>query len=407
MSDLVVNIGFHRRSHFAYTCRVTVSERIGEYRIVNEISRTAASSTYEAVHAVLPRRAVLKVMASATHRIAVRALREAYYLETMDHPGVPRLFESALLADRRPWFARELVEGPTLASLFIRRRSEALDVLEHVRDVAEVLAHAHGHGVIHAGLRPDRILLSRRPRGFALCIPDWSEARAHDAQPTPFNGASGAWHYAAPEVVIGDVIDDRADVFSLGVIAYKLLTGNLPFERGAIQTHNDGERHVPTLDVVPETPREMAAMVDQMLAYDRWDRPSSTEVFKDATWLVEALASARMRIRNPRWTPQIEVAHPEALVTPRAQALIVSEISTGEITSGELVVRDLAMNELSVLSADEIAIGAPTQRVLQDASPVALEAALLSLTDAEVDDEYAEVEISGPYSRHDTDTDGD
>ena len=361
---------------------MTVSERIGEYRIESELTRTAASISYQAVHAVLPRRAVLKVMTSATHRIAVRALREAVYLDTMDHPGVPRLYESALLPDRRPWFARELVEGPAIASLFTRKHTDPMDVLERVRDVAEVLAHAHGHGIVNAGLRPERILLARRSRGFVLCISDWSDARAHDAQPTPFIGAPGAWHYAAPEVVIGDIVDDRADVFSLGVIAYKLLTGNLPYERGAIQMRSDGLNHIPTRDAAPEAPAELCGIVDQMLAYDRWDRPSSTEVFKDASWLAEALASSRMRIRHPRWTPQIEVAHPEALVP-----------------------RDTSREQVASLVRSEIAIGAPTQKILRDAAPGALEAALLSLSDAEVDDEYAEVEISGPVERPDTDAD--
>jgi eukaryotic-like serine/threonine-protein kinase len=327
------------------------------------------------VHAVLPRRAVLKVMSSATHRIAVRALREAVYLDTMDHPGVPRLYESALLPDRRPWFARELVEGPTIASLFTRRHTDPMDVLERIRDIAEVLAHAHGHGVVHAGLRPERIVLARRPRGFVLCIADWSEARAHDAQPTPFNGTPGAWHYAAPEVVIGDVVDDRADVFSLGVIAYKLLAGTLPFERGAIQMRNDGAHHVPTLQVAPEAPAELCAIVDQMLAYDRWDRPSSTEVFKDTSWLAiapETLAPEALQI------PEYVVIHPREKL---------ASVVPAEATSGE------------------IAIGAPTQKILRDAAPGALEAALLSLAEAEVDDEYAEVEISGPFQRHDTESD--
>jgi serine/threonine protein kinase len=392
-ADLIVSIVLIVDGSRHIRPRVTVSERIGEYRIVSEVARTAASITYHAAHAVLPRRAVLKVMTSTTQRIAIRALREAFYLDTMDHPGVPRLYESALLPDRRPWFARELVEGPTVASMFMRKRVDPLDVLERVRDVAEILAHAHGHGIVNAGLRPDRILLARRPRGFVVCISDWSDARAHDAQPTPFLSAPGAWHYAAPEVVIGDVVDDRADVFSLGVIAYKLLAGNLPFERGAIQMRNDGAHHVPTIDAAPDAPGELCAMVDQMLAYDRWDRPSSTEVFKDASWLGEALASTRMRIRQPRWTPQIEVAHPEALVppvrdTPREP---VGSLMSSEIISGE------------------IAIGAPTLRILEDAAPSALEAALLSLTDADVDDEYAEVEISGAidgaFERRDTESD--
>src|SRR5687767_9780818 len=75
-----------------------VEERIGEYRIVGEITRATTFSTYDAVHVVLPRRALLKVMGSTVQRIAARGLREAYFLETMQHPGVPRVFESGLLA---------------------------------------------------------------------------------------------------------------------------------------------------------------------------------------------------------------------------------------------------------------------------------------------------------------------
>ena len=385
------------------------SERIGEYRVVAERSRTAASLTYEAVHAFLPRRALVKVMASATQRIAVRALREAIYLETLDHPGVPRLYESALTADRRPWFACELVDGPTIASLFSRRRVDPGDVLERVRDIAEILAHAHDHGIVHAGLRPDRIVLARRPRGFVVCIADWSDARAHDAQPTPFVAAPGSWHFAAPEVIVGDMVDDRADVFSLGVIAYRLLTGNLPYERGAIQMRADGIDHIPAHTAAPDAPRELCAIVDQMLAYDRWDRPSSSEVFKDTSWLVEALSSARLRIRNPRWTPQIEVQHPQALIVEDASGPFVrATVASGEISLRDLEreVKQAVIVQQAVTYDSEIAIGAPTQKILHDAAPGALEAALLSLADAEVDDEYAEVEISGPV-RADTDPDGD
>src|SRR5665647_724240 len=193
-----------------------VGERIGEYRIVGEVTRTATFSTFDTVHVVLPRRALVKVMSSTVQRIAVRALREAYFLETMQHPGIPRLYESALLPDRRPWFARELVEGPTLATILARGTIERLELIGMLRDLAEVLAHAHQHGLVHAGLRPDRILVPKE-HAFPLCIPDWSEARAHDAAPVPYVPLAGSWHYTAPELVSGEVADDRADVFSLGV----------------------------------------------------------------------------------------------------------------------------------------------------------------------------------------------
>ena len=134
-----------------------------------------------------------------------------------------------------------------------------------IRDVAEVLAYAHQRGVIHGGITPDRLVVAGRDRGFPMCITDWSAARAHDAEaiavgdPTPFT---------APELVAGDTIDDRADVFALGVVAYRALTGEL----------SERAKPVPTEVHCPEVPRELTRLVDQMLAPDRWDRPSAAEV---------------------------------------------------------------------------------------------------------------------------------
>jgi len=290
-----------------------VGERIGEYRIVGDVTQAATFSMYEAVHVVLPRRALIKVMSSTVKRIAVRALREAYFLDTMQHPGVPRVYESALLADRRPWFAREMVDGSTLATLLGKTQLDRVEVIGILRDLAEVLAHAHAHGLVHAGLRPDRIVLTAKPRGFPLCIADWSDARAHDAVPVPYVPLAGSWHYTAPELVSGEVVDDRADVFSLGVLGYQLLTGTLPFDRGAIAMREAAGHHVPTEVRCPDAPRELTGMIDQMLSFDRWDRPSSGEVRGDLAWLVESLATSMLRIRKPRWTPHLKFTALEEL----------------------------------------------------------------------------------------------
>ena len=281
-----------------YSARVArSSERIGEYRLVAEIARTPSAIVYEAEHLVLPRRALLKVIAAPTERLAVRALREPFLLETLQHPGIPRVYDSALLPDRRPWFARELVDGPTLAMRLGSRSGSRVDVIAFVRDVAETLAYAHSRGVVYAGLRPDRILLADRGRGFGVCLADWSDARTHDAAPVPYALSPGGWPYASPELVAGDAIDDRADVFALGAIAYEILTGVEP-----------APQHVPTEVRCADAPPELTGLVDQMLAFDRWDRPSAAEVCADLGWLVEVLASSQLRMRKPRWTPQIAMA---------------------------------------------------------------------------------------------------
>lgn len=290
--------------------------RIGEYRIERQHARRGACLEYEGTHLVLPRRAVIKVMAP-TQPIAVSILREACILEALQHPGIVRVYESGLLTDRRPWFARELVAGATLASLLAPGALDRVDVISLLRDVAALLAHAHQRGVVHGNLRPDRIVRTGRSRAFPICIVDWSDARAHDATaalPVP-TGASR--DYTAPEVLAGAGIDDRADVFSLGVIAYRLLTGKLPFDpapAGASGARGDepSEGLVPTEVRCPDAPRELTGIVDQMLASDRRARPSSKEVHADLTWLAEVLAmpvaGARglVRIRKPRWTPAVD-----------------------------------------------------------------------------------------------------
>lgn len=307
-------------------------DRIGLYAVDAEIGTDPTGVTYRGVHLVLPRRALIKVMhaPSPDHGadLAVHVLREACILEALQHPGIVRVYESGLL-DGRPWFARELVEGESLATLIARGSIDDVNAITLLRDIAEVIDHAARRGIIHCGLRPERVVRMGRTRGFPLCITEWGEARAHDAARTV--PAPAPSPYAAPELASGDPVDDRADVFSLGVIAYQILTGALPLGEGVSIASDGSMQHVPTEVRCPELPRELTGLVDQMLAYDRWDRPSAREVFAELTWLAEAFepAPARepnlVRIRQPRWTPQVpHAAQPFAGLldddAPRADA---------------------------------------------------------------------------------------
>ncbi len=285
-------------------------DRIGNYRIDGVRSRDAAGAVYEARHLVLPRRAIIKVREEKDVQVAaVQLLREACILEALEHPGIVRVYESGLLADRRPWFAHERVDGATVSDLLRQGIMEPALAAALLRDIAEVLEHAHRRGVIHCGLRPERVAVTGRTRGFPLCIVDWSEARTHDttAPPPPLTAPA----YTAPELVACEMIDDRVDVFALGVIGYQALTGQLPFEGVAVSM--DGAMHVPTEVRCADAPRELTGLVDQMLAADRWDRPSSAESFAELALLAADLAPAPprpagvMRMRKPKWTPALPV----------------------------------------------------------------------------------------------------
>jgi eukaryotic-like serine/threonine-protein kinase len=314
-------------------------DRIGNYRVEHELGPTGSGILLQARHQVLPRRAIIKVVHSAfagESPYLVQTLREACILEAISHPGVPIVYESGLLQDRRPWFAFELIHGPTLEDLLVPRALPIPEVARVMRDLADILEHAHRRGVIHRGLRPDRIVVTRHRR-FPLCIPDWSEAIAHDASasvPPP----DGSRAYVAPELAHQDAggaerVDDRADMFALGAVAYRALTGTLPFNLSAA--------NVPYLAARtrrPDTPRELATIVDSLLSHDRFDRPSASEVRAELDWLLGTLpelqqhaapgapdpdddveaegtppvagASADValgppRMRRPRWTPTV------------------------------------------------------------------------------------------------------
>ena len=308
-------------------------DRIGDYSIEVEINRTKAEVSYRAVHQVLPRRAVIKVMhGSATSAARMHLLREACMLEALQHPGVVRVYESGVLADRRTWCAYEYVAGPTVASVLAPGSIDRVDAIAMLRDLAEVLVHAHQRGVIHCGLRPGRIVLTGRSRGFPLCVSDWTDARAHDAAPIPYHPSAASWHYTSPELACGDAIDDRTDVFALGVIAYQVLTGTLPFD-GPIATANDGTtQHIPTEVHCPDAPRELTQLVDTMLSYDRWDRPNGTEVRDELDFLADAMStqvpreSGLVRLRRPRWTPPLQF---DDAKFPRGTRNIVDQDSEG------------------------------------------------------------------------------
>jgi serine/threonine protein kinase len=299
---------------------MAIRARVGSYDIDSEYATDATTSLHRATHRLLPRSVIVKLAnelpePSSTFT-AVQVLREACILDALQHPGIVRVYESGLTADRRPWFAFEHVKGPTLAQLLAleptgkRLAIDRSQTIALLRDLAAVLEHAHRRGIVHCGLRPDRIVLARRAESFPLCVVDWSDARAHDAAPLPYAPTLESWHYTAPELARGEAVTDRADVYSLGAIANELLTG-APLARGS------SPRIAVALEArCPDAPRELTAMIARMLSPDPLARPSAAEIVADLSWLVDVLAApplplARVRIRRPRWTPAIELVNPE------------------------------------------------------------------------------------------------
>jgi serine/threonine protein kinase len=256
--------------------------RIGDYQIERELADEATGVVYLGTHTVLPRQAGVKVMHAAAEPPRpgeergrpVRVLQEAILLESLSHPGIPRVFECGTLPDRRPWAAFERLEGVTLASLISGGPMTVADLVVVLRDVGDLLAHAHARGVVHRRLTADAIV--RTPdRGSSVSVRHWADARM------------------STEGRVDPQADPQNDVHALGVVAFHALVGADPEEGAA------------TADRCPGAPAELASLIDQMLAGDAASRPPSDEVRDRARWLADTF-EPRMSDRL-RWTPPLSV----------------------------------------------------------------------------------------------------
>jgi len=270
--------------------RFATGARIGDYQVDREVAVEATSVVYAATHVVLPRQAQLKVTHPGSRDAAVQLLREACILEALSHSGIPRVYECGVLSDRRPWSAIELVTGVGFDRFVGDGPLAVSDLVVALRDVADILRHAHERGVVHRRLAAGSIIRTPRRRGgYAIC--DWDDARTLDAE--------------------SDVaVDPRDDVHALGLLAFHALTGARPEPLAAPATRQStasgrfAEGFTPVQSAAvycPAAPGELVSLVDQLLA-EPVLRPTSHEVYDRALWLCDTLDLVPL-LDRPRWTP--------------------------------------------------------------------------------------------------------
>ena len=254
-------------------------ERIDDFRIVRELGRGGMGVVYEAVEEPLGRRVALKLMHAdwaARPGICARFLEEARSIARLSHPSIVRVHRFAHHAGAA-YLALELVEGRSLDQHLAESRfpvSRALCVLE---DLARALGHAHEAGIVHRDIKPGNVFL--RPDG-AVVLGDFGLAKDLEPQGHALTSPGmimGTPAYMSPEQAQGRPVTPATDVYALGVLAYEMLTGRVPFTADTAMTlllKHVNEPPPPIHDFVPELPREVATLVEQMLEKDPGRRPA-------------------------------------------------------------------------------------------------------------------------------------
>jgi len=262
-----------------------VGKTVGKYRILDRVGRGGMGVVYKAVDETLEREVAIKVLNSEFGDPAIlkRFRAEAVTLARLNHPGIATIFELHRQQDEL-LMVMEFVRGETFHEL-----AERLGPLEPPQaahlciQVLDALGHAHHAGVIHRDLKPANLMVTE---SGAVKVMDFGIARVLGSEHFTHGGLMmGTPAYMAPEQVTGQVIDARADLYSMGVVFYRLVSGRLPFLADtaiAMAQKQISDTPTPLEQVREGLPGWCASVVERALAKAPEQRFQTAEEFRMA-----------------------------------------------------------------------------------------------------------------------------
>ena len=256
-------------------------ETIGRYKIIEELGRGQATIVYRAFDTEANREVAVKVLSmEQAPDISQRAhfKRELKMIASLEHPAIVPVYDVGE-HNGQPYFVMRYMAGGSLTQLLASRGRLPLEDTAHIIGrICAALNHAHKQNIIHRDIKPDNILFDLDHNPY---ISDFGVARpAAPSASMPSEGQVGTPGYMSPEQVHQESVDERSDVYSLGVVIYQMLTGR---QRSRLETKTSPLKsrpfHQPIPDIlseVPELPPEVGEIINICLAEDKRDRYVST-----------------------------------------------------------------------------------------------------------------------------------
>ncbi|HET6913658.1 MAG TPA: bifunctional serine/threonine-protein kinase/formylglycine-generating enzyme family protein [Rhodanobacteraceae bacterium] len=259
------------------------------HRLVRPLGRGGMATVYLAIQSSLGRPVAVKILQAATDETITRFEQEARTIARLQHPHIVAIYEVGRTSDGQLYYTMPYLPNGDLSKVDLRDSPSRIAAV--IRALAGALGHAHKHGIVHRDVKPENVLFDQHRRAL---LTDFGIARASDSLRVTREGATmGSSGYMSPEQARGQDIDGRSDLYSLGVVCYELLTGDLPF-RGADALSTaiaHIEQPVPRL---PPLKRAWQPLVDKALA------KSPDARFQNAEEMIAALDAVDGRRTSPR-----------------------------------------------------------------------------------------------------------
>ncbi len=291
---------------------------LGHYELTERIGHGGMGDVYKAYEQALDRIVAIKVLPAGLARqkdFVKRFHAEATAIAKLDHPNIVRIYYSGQDQGHH-FFAMQYVDGESLADLLARRkRLTPKEVLVIIEQCLAGIGAAHKRGLIHRDIKPGNVLLDRHSR--RALVTDFGVVKSAQAstQITVTGTIMGTADYIAPEQARGSGVDQRTDLYAMGVLMYQMLSGRLPFDAKSATSmmfQHAYEPPPPLSEVATDVPEQLAAMVMKLMAKDPDDR------YQSADEVLASLENIDLDAAKPSSTSQAGIIEaPEFYNTPK------------------------------------------------------------------------------------------
>jgi serine/threonine-protein kinase len=306
-------------------------EKFGRFKVIDELGRGAMGVVYRAEDSALGRTVAIKTIA-LTGSAAERDMHEARFLQearaagSIGHPSIITIYDVGREGDTA-FIAMELLEGRDLRDMIRDVSLMPSRSVEIAAAVAEGLAYAHQHGVVHRDIKPGNIMVLPDGR---VKIMDFGIARLHEPTVKTQTGVLlGSPQYMSPEQIVGQHFDHRADIFSLGLVLYEMLTGSKPFQGEDIPELMFKVANMPATPpshIAPDLPPVIDYIVARALKKKPDERyASAAEMAKDLREAMKEVAASE----------GASLERAEAKTVPNAPTEVASESNPSSFTRDE------------------------------------------------------------------------